>query len=171
MASADAGRGPLINNGNIEALRQSPLVVEMDDVEIAALARIVDLRECADGEVLVEEGNRDSHLFVPITGKIEITKLDEHNVSSVLHTLRPGDLAGELSFMDGEPRYASLIASGPTRVLVLERERFEKLLPSHPVVVYKAMRAIMRVAHNVQRKMNRQMVDMQHYLFRTGGKY
>ncbi len=86
-------------------------------------------------------------------------------------TLRAGDLAGELSFMDGEPRYASLIASGPTRVLVLDRPRFEELLQTHPIVVYKAMRAIMRVAHHVQRRLSLQMVDMQHYLYRTGGKY
>jgi CRP/FNR family cyclic AMP-dependent transcriptional regulator len=156
---------------NVAALMQSPLVVEMNDAEISALARIVQIRDCEDGEVLVEEGESNSHLYVPISGKIAITKRDEHNEWNVLHTLRAGDLAGELSFMDGEPRYASLIANGPTRVLVLDRPLFEELLQTHPVVVYKAMRAIMRVAHKVQRRLSMQMVDMQHYLYRTGGKY
>jgi len=156
---------------NVAALRQSPLAMEMDDIEVSALARLVDVRDCADGEVLVEEGTSDSHLFVPISGKIDITRRDEHNEPTVLHTLRAGELAGELSFMDGEARYASLVASGPTRVLVLDRMKLEQLLASHPVVVYKTMRAIMRVAHHVQRRLSRQMVDMQHYLYRTGGKY
>jgi CRP-like cAMP-binding protein len=156
---------------NVAALKQSPLAVEMDDAEVGALARIVEIRDCEDGTVLVEEGESNSHLYVPISGKISITKRDEHNEWYVLHTLRAGELAGELSFMDGEPRYASLIASGPTRVLVLDRPQFEELLQSHPVVVYKAMRAIMRVAHHVQRRLSMQMVDMQHYLYRTGGKY
>jgi len=156
---------------NIAALMASPLVTEMTDTEVAALARIVEIMDCKDGEVLVEEGESNSHLYVPVSGKISITKRDEHNEWTVLHTLRAGDLAGELSFMDGEPRYASLVASGPTRVLVLDRPRFEELLPSHPVVVYKTMRAIMRVAHAVQRRLSQQMVDMQHYLYRTGGKY
>jgi CRP-like cAMP-binding protein len=156
---------------NLSALKQSPLAVEMDEAELNALARIVDIRDCADGEALVEEGSGDSHLFIPVSGKIEITRRDEHNQPVVLHTLRPGELAGELSFMDGEPRYASLVAGGPTQVLVLDRLRLEELLTSHPIVVYKAMRAIMRVAHHVQRRLSRQMVDMQHYLYRTGGKY
>jgi CRP-like cAMP-binding protein len=121
--------------------------------------------------VLVEEGESNSHLYVPVSGRISINKRDEHNEWTVLHTLRPGDLAGELSFMDGEPRFASLIASGPTRVLVIDRPKFEDLLPTHPVVVYKTMRAIMRVAHKVQHRLNMQMVDLQHYLYRTGGKY
>jgi CRP-like cAMP-binding protein len=161
----------VVDNDNAAALRQSPLAVEMDDAEVAALARIVAIRHCEGDEVLVEEGASDSHLFIPISGKIEITRRDEHNVPTVLHTLRAGELAGELSFMDGEPRYASLVAGGPTRVLVLDRLKLEQLLTTHPVVVYKTMRAIMRVAHHVQRRLSRQMVDMQHYLYRTGGKY
>ena len=161
----------MVISENAAVLKQSPLAVEMDDAEVSALARLVEVRDCNGGEVLVEEGTSDSHLFIPISGKIEITKRDEHNEPTVLHTLRAGELAGELSFMDGEPRYASLVAAGPTRVLVLDRTKLEQLLTSHPVVVYKTMRAIMRVAHHVQRRLSRQMVDMQHYLYRTGGKY
>jgi len=156
---------------NAAALRQSPLAVEMDDAEVSALARIVDVRDCKEDEVLVEEGASDSHLFIPISGRIEIVKLDEHNEPKVLHTLQAGELAGELSFMDGEQRYASLVTAAPMRVLVLDRLKLETLLSTHPVVVYKTMRAIMRVAHHVQRRLSRQMVDMQHYLFTTGGKY
>lgn len=156
---------------NVAALMQSPLAVEMNDAEVGALSRIVEIRDCRDGEVLVEEGESNSHLYIPISGKIEITKKDEHGEWNVLHTLRAGELAGELSFMDGEPRYARLAAHGPTRVLVLDRPRFEELLVSHPIVVYKAMRAIMRVAHHVQRRLSLQMADMQHYLYKTGGKY
>lgn len=162
-----------MGNGSdrIEALRKTPLAAELDDVELQALARVIEIRDCEDGELLVEEGARDAHLFVPVSGKIDINRRDEHGEWSVIHTLRPGDLAGELSFMDGEPRFANLVANGATRVLVLEREAFEGLLVSHPVVVYKTMRAIMRVAHRVQRRMNAQLSDMQRYLFRTGGKY
>lgn len=159
------------NGENLEALRQTPLAAEMDEAELQALARVVEIRDCKDGEVLVEEGARDAHLFVPVTGKIDLNRRDEHGAWAVIHTLRPGDLAGELSFMDGEPRFASLVANGTTRVLVLDRDDLEGILTTHPVVVYKAMRAIMRVAHHVQRRMNAQLMDMQRYLFRTGGKY
>lgn len=159
------------SNDNFEALKGSPLAQEMDEAEVQALARLVDVRDYADGEVLVHEGESSPTLFVPLSGKIALVKNDEHNQPSTLYVLKPGDLVGELSFMDGEPRYANLVASGPTRVLTLDRNRFEELLPTHPVVAYKAMRAIMRVAHRVQRRLSAQMVDMQHYLYRTGGKY
>jgi CRP-like cAMP-binding protein len=156
---------------SIEALKSSPLATEMDDAEVAALARVVELRDYADGDVLVREGESSPTLFVPLAGRIAVVKPDELGELNTLHMLGPGDLAGELSFMDGAPRYASMVASGPVKVLTLDRGRFEELLSSHPVAVYKAMRAIMRVAHRVQRRLSSQMVDMQHYLYRTGAKY
>lgn len=161
----------MVSKESVEALRSSPLATEMDEAEISALARVVELRDYADGGVLVHEGESSPTLFVPIAGKIAVVKPDEHGEPNTLHTLGPGDLAGELSFMDGAQRYASMIASGPVKVLTLDRNRFEELLPTHPVVVYKTMRAVMRVAHRVQRRLSSQMADMQHYLYRTGAKY
>ena len=90
---------------------------------------------------------------------------------TLLHTVEPGDLVGELSFMDDEPRYAALLAAGPTEVLVLDRRDFETLVDREPRVVYKVMRAVMRVAHKVQRRLSLQMRDLENYLYRTGAKY
>ncbi len=89
---------------------------------------------------------------------------------TLLYRLEPGDLVGELSFMDDEPRYAALIASGPTEVLVLARGDFETLVEPSPQLVYKVMRAIMRVAHKVQRRLSLQLQDLEHYIYRTGAK-
>jgi CRP-like cAMP-binding protein len=154
----------------IEALRASPLVTELTPAETKVLGELVRLRTLADGEVLVPEGGRDAHLHVVARGRIDVVKDGPHG-RTLLHTIEPGDLVGELSFMDDEPRYASLIASGTTEVLVLDRRDFETLVESEPRVVYKVMRAIMRVAHKVQRRLALQMRDLENYLYRTGGKY
>lgn len=161
----------MVSKDTVEALRSSPLAAEMDAAEVGALARVVEIRDYPDGATLVHEGESSPTLFVPLAGKISVVKPDELGELNTLHILGPGDLAGELSFMDGAPRYASMVATGAVKVLTLDRNRFEELLTTHPVVVYKAMRAIMRVAHRVQRRLSSQMTDMQHYLYRTGAKY
>jgi len=153
----------------IEALRSSPLVVELTPAETQVLGELVKLRNLLDGEVLLPEGARDGHLHVVVRGRIAVVKDGVHG-RMLLHTVEPGDLVGELSFMDDEPRYASLVASGPTAVLVLDRRDFETLVEREPRVVYKVMRAIMRVAHKVQRRLSLQMRDLENYLYRTGAK-
>ncbi|MCC7200458.1 MAG: cyclic nucleotide-binding domain-containing protein [Gammaproteobacteria bacterium] len=159
-------------NGNQAAvLKDSPLTVEMNESEVEALARLIRVRDLADGDVLVPEGSRDTHLHGVVSGIIEVATRADGGGWNILHVLRPGDLVGELSFMDGEPRFAALIASGPTRVFTLDRSEFESLLNSHPHVVYKAMRAIMRVSHGIQRRLSLQMREMEHYFLKTGGRY
>ena len=154
----------------IDALRSSPLATELTPAETQVLGELVRLRTLGDGEVLLPEGARDGHLHVVERGRIDDFKDGPHG-RTLLHTVEPGDLVGELSFMDDEPRYATLVASGPTEVLVLDRRDFETLVDREPRVVYKVMRAVMRVAHKVQRRLSLQMRDLENYLYRTGAKY
>jgi CRP/FNR family transcriptional regulator, cyclic AMP receptor protein len=154
----------------IDALRSSPLAIELTPAETEVLGALVRLRTLKDGEVLLPEGARDGHLHVVVSGRIDVLKDGVHG-RTLLHTIEPGDLVGELSFMDDEPRYAALVASGATEVLVLDRRDFETLVEREPRVVYKVMRAVMRVAYKVQRRLSLQMRDLENYLYRTGAKY
>jgi CRP/FNR family transcriptional regulator, cyclic AMP receptor protein len=154
---------------NLEILRSSALGGELAPSECAVLAKLVNLKTLADGEILLPEGARDPLVHVVVDGRVQVVKDSVHG-RTVLHTLKAGDLIGELSFMDDEPRYGALIAAGPTRVLSLSRADFESLIETEPRVVYKVMRAIMRVAHRVQRNVSRELQEMQNYVYRTGAK-
>jgi CRP/FNR family transcriptional regulator, cyclic AMP receptor protein len=158
-------------NALSDTVLASPLGRELSAQEAQTLANIITARDLADGEVLIPEGARDSHLHVVVSGRVAVARRSADGRWDVLHHLESGDLVGELSFMDDEPRYAALVASGATRVLVLARADFETLLDREPRVVYKVMRAIMRVAHGVQRRLSRQMHELQEYLYRPGAKY
>jgi CRP-like cAMP-binding protein len=155
----------------VDLVRESPFGREMNEEEVRVLAGLVTVRDLRDGEVLVEEGHSDSTLHVVVSGAIKVAHRDEDGRQNTLHTMTAHDFVGELSFMDDEVRYASLIASGPTRVFSLNREKFETLVATHPRVVYKAMRAIMRVVHAIQRRLSMQMIELQNYIYKTHGKY
>jgi CRP/FNR family transcriptional regulator, cyclic AMP receptor protein len=155
----------------MDAVRSSPLATELSPEEIQVLAGILTIRELKDGEVLLPQGSRDSKLHVIVTGQIEVVQMSDERSRRLLYRLEPGDLVGELSFMDNEPRYAALVAFGPTEVLVLARSDFETLIEASPRVVYKVMRAIMLVAHRVQRRLSLQLREMEHYIYQTGAKF
>jgi CRP-like cAMP-binding protein len=88
-----------------------------------------------------------------------------------LNVIRPGGVVGELSFLDGATRYASLIALSDTRVLGLARADLEGLLETRPKVVYHVMRAIVRVVHDIQRRLSMQTAELTNYLYKTHGRY
>jgi CRP/FNR family cyclic AMP-dependent transcriptional regulator len=156
---------------SFEALRGSRLSTELDDEQCARLAALMEVEELKDGDILVREGASDDHLFVVISGALGVVRHPQGEPPVTLHTLVPGDLAGELSFIDGTERYASLVAEGSTRVLSLRRPAFESLLKTEPEIVYRTLRAIVRTAHAIQRRLSSQSIELANYIYKQHGRY
>jgi CRP-like cAMP-binding protein len=155
----------------LEGLGKSRLAVELNDDERRILADAMTLRDLKHGEVLVQEGSADDHLYVVVSGVLGVVKGAGQEEEVTLNAIRPGDVVGELSFLDGATRYASLVALSDTRVLGLSRDDLEGLLETRPKVVYHVMRAIVRVVHEIQRRLSMQTAELTNYLYKTHGRY
>ena len=154
-----------------EALESSRLGPELTGQQLDTLAAYVTLRDLAPGEVLVAEGTSDDHLYGLLAGALDVVRNAGKPDAVTLFTLTRGDLVGELSFLDATPHYASLVASGPTKVFGLERDKLESLLDSHPQIVYRVMRAIVRTTHQIQRRLSMQSVELTNYIVKQHGRY
>ena len=155
----------------VAALRASKLAADLGPDECEVLAGIVDVRELGDGEVLVREGSVDGHLYVVAAGLVGVVKYLETDTRLTVATLAPGDLAGEMGFVDGTSYQSSLVALGSARVLAVDRERLESLLATHPAIVYHVMRAIIRTVHATQRRLSHQAVELSNYIYKQHGRY
>jgi len=156
---------------NQDILRASPLGSELSDDECARLAAILTTRRLQDGELLIEEGKVDHSLHGIVKGALAVGKVVGGGDWVTLHLLHEGDIAGELGFIDGLGHSASLRAVGATEVFTIERERFEGLLQAQPALVYKVMRAIVRVVHAILRRMNIQHIELTNYITKQHGRY
>ena len=121
--------------------------------------------------MLIREGSADDHLYVVASGVLGVVKGAGLEEEVTINAIRPGDVVGELSFLDGATRYASLVALSETRVLGLSRDALEGLLETRPKVVYHVMRAIVRVVHEIQRRLSMQTAELTNYLYKTHGRY
>ncbi|MFI4925511.1 MAG: Crp/Fnr family transcriptional regulator [Vicinamibacteria bacterium] len=155
----------------LAALRASKLAADLADDDLLVLATLVDVRELADGEVLVREGTADDRLYVVASGLVGVVKYHDSDARLVVATLAPGALAGEMGFVDGTRYHSSLVALGGARVLGLARARLESLLATHPAVVYHVMRGIIRVVHETQRRLSDQAVELSNYVYKQHGRY
>jgi CRP-like cAMP-binding protein len=155
---------------DLSIVRGSSIASELSEEECAILARVVTLRTLKNDEILIEEDQVDNCLYVIVSGALEVCRHSGGDWIS-LHVLKPGDLAGELGFIDGQPHSASLRAIGPTEVFILERGQFESLLESHPKVIYAVMRTILRTVHAILRRMNLQFIELSNYITKQHGRY
>ena len=152
-------------------VKSSPLGVELSDEQCETLAGIIKVRGLKPDEILLEEGHIDDSLHVLVSGKLEVVKADRSGDYVTLHVLHPGDMAGELGFIDGAPHSAGLRAVGDCEVFNIHRTDFESLIDKNPDLVYKTMRAMMRTVHRILRRMNFQYTRLTDYIAREQGKH
>jgi CRP/FNR family cyclic AMP-dependent transcriptional regulator len=155
----------------LQALQASKLGADLDERECRVLCDLFTVRDLANQEVLVREDTIDDHLYVVADGTLGVVRTSSSDQPLTIATLGAGDLAGELSFIDASKRHASLVALGRTRVLGLEREHFESLLTSHPLLFYHVIRAIIRTVHMIQHRLSLQAVELSNYIYKQHGRY
>ena len=158
-------------NDIAKMIGHSSLGKELSDTEVGVLGELMRERTLADGEFLFEDGMSDDSLHVILTGKVEVVKRTGDDNFASLAVLRDGELAGELSFIDGAAHTVGLRALCETRVLSLAREAFEGIIDSNPRLVYKVMRAVARSAHRIVHRMNTEFVELSNYIFKQHGRY
>ena len=82
-----------------------------------------------DGCELLFEGEINSDvMFYIVSGNIRVTVGGEHDAEVLLNTLGPGDFVGEMGFLQGEERCASLRAAGDTTLKIIGRESLPAIL-------------------------------------------
>ncbi len=102
---------------------------QLEESDLARMAKVVVPRSYSAGESIVEEGGQAVAFYVIITGKVEIKKRGES-----LATLGAGDAFGEMSLLDGLPRATSVEAAEDTECLVMTRWDFTAELKTDPSI-------------------------------------
>lgn len=132
--------------------------------DCAQLIQIGEFKQLAEGDILFQAGEQTNQLFVIIQGKIDVTRDKMPPHYTVIHTLQAGDLAGEMSFIDGDAHSLTLRAHSSCELFSIQRDDFEQLLLTHPHVVYHVMRAIVRATHTMLKRMNNQFIEMNRFI-------
>ena len=158
----------------MKVLHNSDLTAELRDAEIEALASIMTVHDYKAGEFLLRPGDNrmEKTLIILATGVVEATATVKGE-KATMHLLQPGDIAGIITFVGGDATQisATVQVKQDSKVLLLERAKFESLLNTNPAIVYYVMRGIVRHVHGIVRRMNMQSVEMTNYIHRTGGRY
>ncbi len=157
----------------LETLRTSPVTEELSEAEVEILADLFEVKEFKAGDVIVQpQDQQPDNLFILASGEVEV-KIESGGDESTVHVLKPGDLAGMITFAGGAATQisATLYAVGPTKVLSMERARFETLINTHPMLVYRVMRGIIRNMHGIVRRVNIESAELTNYIYKTGGRY
>ena len=130
-------------------LRNVSIFADLDPDAVAALERLAEVKDYAPDAVIVSQEERGDALYVLASGKVKVVLYGDSGREIILSIFKtPGDFFGEMSLLDNEPRSATVISDGRSRLLVLSRRDFEAHIQKHP-------RTALRVLQEVSRRLRR----------------
>ncbi|MCK9285583.1 MAG: cyclic nucleotide-binding domain-containing protein [Rhodocyclaceae bacterium] len=116
----------------LEILEHIKLFEDFDASEIGALAQYLTCFRAPRGTEIIHEGEPGNYLLLIIEGSMEIVKVGINGLPSRIGLAGPGKTLGEMSVIDGEPRFASCIAEEDVLFAVLDRENLSRILAEEP---------------------------------------
>lgn len=114
------------------ALSQCAVFKGLPQEALEDVARRLQVRSGAAGTLLVAQDEPGDSLFVVLAGRVKVALFGDNGREVTLAILRPGEVFGEVSLIDGSPRSANVVAMVDSQVLALTREAFLQHLRSCP---------------------------------------
>ncbi|HZE11885.1 MAG TPA: cyclic nucleotide-binding domain-containing protein [Burkholderiales bacterium] len=115
--------------GQIHALiKFSPLFENFNLAEIGLLSQFMQVYRADPGAEIIREGETGDCMVFLIDGRIEVFKQDRWNAPRLIALVLPGQSFGEMSMIDGEPRFASCVAGESCTIAVLSRDSLARII-------------------------------------------
>jgi len=112
---------------DLAALRQkSVLFAALSDAEAWELISLSRQESAPAKHLVFQVGEAGDSLHIVLEGRVKVSLLSEEGKEAILSILGAGEVFGEMSLFDGEPRSAAVTTMEPCRFLVLRRQ---SLLP------------------------------------------
>ena len=82
------------------------------------------------------QGEHEDRTVMLLEGRVKVTRIDDQGREALLSIRDPGDLVGELAFIDGNARVATVVALEPVEALVMPARDLRRHLETTPRVAF-----------------------------------
>ena len=103
-----------------------------DEEELRELCQHIEERAFVAGQTVFKLGDPGGEMYVVLSGRVELFIIDNNGRRALVGVVEPGEIFGEFSLFDSEPRSASAIAVVGTRTCRIDRDDLTSLFTKKP---------------------------------------
>jgi CRP/FNR family transcriptional regulator len=134
-----------------EALAACPLFADLSAADLRALAGVAVRRGYEKGETLFLQGRPAEGFFLPVAGRVRVSRYSAEGREQVLHLFGPGEPVGEVPVFEGGAYPATATAQEALESLYLPREGFRRLAGESPELLLRLLGCLAgRLRHFVE---------------------
>jgi CRP-like cAMP-binding protein len=143
---------PALAQRALELLLSPHLPLPFGEADARALLPYLRLIDAPPNALLIAQGDRDNtrHLLMLLEGEVSVDQLNDEGQPVQLAVLGAGQMLGEMSFVDGQPRSMSCTALSEVRAAALPHAALQRLLDEQPAV---AARFLGLLAHRISERL------------------
>ncbi|MBI5234308.1 MAG: cyclic nucleotide-binding domain-containing protein [Deltaproteobacteria bacterium] len=148
-----------------KALRELHFFSDLSDEELDIISKIIGLKKFSIGETIFKEGENGKALYIIKKGEVKACKMASDGELFTLALMREGEIFGEMSFLDGRPRSATIVATSDVEIYMIEKQDFDTLIDHNPRIIYKLLKNIIFTIHSIVKGMNTRYMEMLNYMW------
>ena len=122
------GEGTALAQQIFDMIGHSKFFADFTRDDVQRLTAFMHIYRAEATQMMIREGDVDDYMLLIIQGLVEIVKIDSHGHLQPMTTVGPGATLGEMSMIDGEPRFATCMALEPTTFAVLSRDSMVQII-------------------------------------------
>jgi CRP-like cAMP-binding protein len=142
-----------------EIIEVIKLFEDFEADELEGLARYMRCYRAPLGTEVIREGEDGDFMLLLLDGSVEIVKKDVRGLPQIMATAGPGKTLGEMSLIDGAPRFASCVALDEIEIAVLDREALSRLIAEEPRIGVKLMTELLMLLNQRLRSVSAQLLE------------
>ncbi|HWZ90654.1 MAG TPA: cyclic nucleotide-binding domain-containing protein, partial [Polyangiaceae bacterium] len=129
-----------------------PLLACLDPEQRRQIDALFEVRLYADRETVVWEGDAADAVFVVLSGYLKACNLGPDGRELLLSVMGPGEVVGELSLLDGQPRSATVVALEAVKLAAIDRESFMHLVDGSSKLSMALLRVVTQRLRNLSKR-------------------
>jgi CRP/FNR family cyclic AMP-dependent transcriptional regulator len=126
----------------VELLRNVTLLNGLSEPALASIAALAQRKRFEARDIVVQQGDPGGELFVIVVGHLKVVSAGADGRDIALSIMGPGEVFGEVSLLDGEPRSATAAALDACELIAIRREPFMHFLESSPKTAIELLRVL-----------------------------
>lgn len=147
---------PLID----KVLSDSTLLAGFTPDDLRHFACFLEIYKVGTGVPFIVEGDPGDFMVMVLEGYVEVFKKGAEAERSLVGVAPPGKTLGEMSLIDGEPRFATCIAATPVTFAALPRKGLERIMKDHPQLGQKILLQLVRLLNQRLRHVSAQLLQV-----------
>jgi CRP/FNR family cyclic AMP-dependent transcriptional regulator len=113
-------------------LQSHPFFRGLDGRIVEALVPHALTRKVQSGTLLFRKGDAGTNLYAVCAGAVRVSAPSDQGKDAVFSLFVPGEIFGEIAFLDGGPRTADAVMFESGQLMVIERRDFLPLVQAYP---------------------------------------